>query len=327
MRKIVAGPRRDRHAARVNKSTITGLVGVLALAAGVAMFLVRRGNDQGPAPPKSASTMKPSASPENQNAGPDAARMKAESRSRPPEPPAKKELSPEEKTARVQKIKTDYDEIRAKASADYSAGGRNFPGGLNAFLRQLALLEREKRADLATVLTPRELEDLEMKESNAGQVVQRWLGDTAATEEQRRAVFRLQRAFEERFALTFDVTPAALVERESARQDVQEKIRAALGNELFGAWLRGEGDDYARFTKFSQKFSLPADTALDLWRAKNEYTLRKLVLATKPQVATPQQQRERRELVQLTEARVMSIVGAGAWSAARNEVLGWLPKS
>jgi hypothetical protein len=97
-------------------------------------------------------------------------------------------------------------------SADYTAAGANFPGGMNAFLRQLALLEREMHGDFAAALTPRELEDYEMRESTTGQSVQRRLAGVAVTEEQRREVFRLQREFDDRFALVFDVTPPALLE-------------------------------------------------------------------------------------------------------------------
>ncbi len=97
-----------------------------------------------------------------------------------------------DRAASADKIRRDYDEITKKISAEYAAAGDTFPGGLNAYLRQLALLQREKHADLAALLTPRELEDLEMRDTNAGQSVQRLLGESAATEEQRRAVFRLE---------------------------------------------------------------------------------------------------------------------------------------
>src|SRR6185503_5624018 len=116
----------------------------------------------------------------------------------------------------------------------------NFPGGLNAFLRQLALLEREKHEDFAALLDPRELEDLEMVDTTAGQTVSRVLGDTNATEEQKRQAFRLQREFENKFALTFDLTPPALLTRERERIVTQEKVRAVLGDDLFSSWLRSE---------------------------------------------------------------------------------------
>ncbi len=230
-----------------------------------------------------------------------------------------------EKAALIAKIKRDYDEIRLKASADYTAAGASFPGGLNAFLKQLALLEREKRADFARVLTPRELEDLELRETTAGNLVQRLLGSAPETEEQRRAVFRLQRAFEDQFALTFDLTPRALFERESARQRTQEEIRAVLGDEAFGTWLRGEGDDFPRWVEFAGKNGLPPTAPLELWRAKNEFTRRRLELAA--QKLPPEAlQGAQAALAQEMEARAMQIVGPGLLQAARNDVLGWLPK-
>ncbi len=234
-------------------------------------------------------------------------------------------LSPE-KAAAVAKIKRDYDELRAKASADYTAAGPNFPGGLNAFLKQLALLEREMRKDLAAVLTPREFEDLELRETNAGQLVAKLLGDTAATDEQRREVFRLQRGYEMDVSLAFDLKPAALLARETERQRLQERVRGVLGDAVFAAWLRGEGPEFEQFEKFSAKQGLAGASAFDLWRAKNEFTRRRLELNAQPGASGPQRNAALAALIQDTETRVLGIVGAGAMPAAREQILGWLPK-
>jgi hypothetical protein len=240
-----------------------------------------------------------------------------------PPPPAAPRLSAEEKAARIAKIKRDYDEIRMKASADYSAAGAKFPGGLNAFLRQLALLEREKRADFAKILTPRELEDLEFVETTAGQLVQRLLGATSADEQLRRAVFKFQLEFDDRFALTFDTSPAGLLERETARQVLQGGIAGLLGNDdLFAAW----DQDFARWRTFATEQGLAGRAAWELWNARNEFTRKRLELAA--QKLSPEQLRSAQALLtQQTETRVMSIVGPAVWqSAARNDALSWVPK-
>jgi hypothetical protein len=247
-------------------------------------------------------------------------------RARPLETPAPRGLTAGEKAACIEKIKRDYDEIRAKASADYTAAGAAFPGGLNAFLHQLALLEREKRADLAAVLSPQELEELEMHETAAGQNVERLLGPTHATVEQRRTVFRLQREFEDKFALTFDLTPRALLEREAARQQMQEQIRAVLGDDLFGSWLFGEGEDYALFVAFAVRHNLPPTAPLELRQVKNEYALRRLELNAVKNMTEDQRRIARAELARQTEARVMSIIGQSALQAGRKGILSWLPK-
>jgi hypothetical protein len=309
---------------RVKKSMPIALVaGLLLVAIGLVFYRnVERVEEREPPPDAGRTTEgKPEMAPMEPKVEP---RLSIK-RPPPPEPPAGP-LSAAERAARIEKIKRDYEEIRAKASTDYSTAGAGFPGGLNAFLRQLALLEREKRSDFAAILPPQELEDLEMRETTAGQLVQRLLGGTAASEDQRRAVFRLQREFEDRFALTFDVTPAALLEREAERQQTQEKIRGVLGDGLFGAWLAGEGEDYAGFVAFAAKENLSTAMSLELWRAKNDFTLRRLEIAANRSLSPDQRTAAQKMAVQQTEIRLMNMIGPGALQAARGEVLRWLPR-
>lgn len=232
-----------------------------------------------------------------------------------------------EKAARVEQIRRDYDEIRAKASAEFAAAGNSYPGGLNAFLRQLALLEREKRNDFAAVLDPAELEQLELRETPAGQRVQRQLGISAATDEQRREVFRTQRAFEDQFALTFDLTPPALLERERTRLATQEKIRGVLGDALFLEWLRGEGAEFEQIRSFTGQQGLPADAALNLWHAKSDLTVRRLEVAARSGLAPETMRQLQDQLTRQAEDRVFAILGPGAMETAKQQVLGWLPRN
>ncbi|MBI4626666.1 MAG: hypothetical protein HY736_26030 [Verrucomicrobia bacterium] len=301
----------------MKRATSILLAVALALVAGVAWWWTAPRRTVAPAMPPSA------ADPARAQGGPRRPGTATVPSSRPRQT---ENLSPEEKAAQIGRIKRDYDDIRAKASADYTAAAAAFPGGLNAFLRQLALLEREKRLDFAAVLTPRELEDLEVRETTAGQLVQRLLGDTSATEEQQRAVFRVQQEFEDRFALTFDTAPGALLERERARCETQEKIRAELGDELFAAWLRGEGPEFGHFTTFVTQQGLPAAAAVELWRAKNEFTIRRLEVAAQRTFTVEQLRAAHANVARQTEARVLAILGAGAMQAAGHEVLGWLPR-
>jgi hypothetical protein len=227
--------------------------------------------------------------------------------------------------ARADKIRRDYDEMTAKFSADYAAAGNAFPGGLSAYLRQLALLQFEKHKDLAAVLTPRELEDVEMRDTPAGQTVQKLLGAASATEEQRRATFRLQKDYEDRFALTFDLTPAALLARETARLATQQKIYGVLGDAGFGAWLAGEGPDYAAATEYAQRAGLAASAPLELWRLKGEFTVARLQLKARSDLAPAQLAEAERALINQTVARVSGLLGPAAIAGPGREILTWLP--
>lgn len=305
------------QAAAVSKSTFIRIVVVLAVALGLGSWwamrwkspgnkeapLIQKTNPPGPASGAAGTALSPSKAP-----------LPAQGR------------SAADKAARVDQIKRDYDEVRAKVAAEFSAAGGNFPGGLNAYLRQLALLERAKHEDLAAVLDERELEDLEMRETNAGQTVTRVLGDTNATEEQKREAFRLQREFENEFALTFDLTPAALLARERVRIVTQEKVHALLGDALFASWLRAEGPEFGQMTEFAARQGLPPDAALNLWRARNDLTIQRLELAARTDL-TPEQRRAAQEaLTAEADRRISAILGAGALESARQEAMGWLPR-
>lgn len=229
-----------------------------------------------------------------------------------------------DKVARIDKIRRDYDEIRTKMSADYGAAGDKFPGGVSAFLKQLALLEREMHADFATVLTPGELEDYEMSESTTGQALRRRLGDSPVTDEQRRAVYRLQREFDDRFALVFDVSPAALAERTKLQQIVREKVRALVGDAVFATWLSAEDPSYAAMRTMAAQQGLPGTTVEELWRIKNEFILGRLEIAAQAGLTAPQRAAMQTALADQARSRVSVLVRPEALQPG-NEALAWLP--
>ena len=226
-----------------------------------------------------------------------------------------------DRETRVKDILRDYEEIQAKVSAEFSAAGPSFPGGLTAFLRQLSLLEREKRADLAEVMTARELEDYEIRETAAGQRMRMLLDGTAASDGQRRAAFRIEREFNDSYGFYFDVAPAALQIREVARQAKLERVRAVLGVALFGIWLQRDDPGYASLVAFVREQNLADGAALALWQAKNDYLVRKLEIEARPDDTIAAR---RSAALQEARAKVIMIVGPAAMESANSEVVGWL---
>ena len=143
----------------------------------------------------------------------------------------------DEKPALVAKILRDYDDLRQGLVQAYAREAESYPGGSDALLRLLALLEREKHADLARILTARELAGLEWRDTRAGRRVERTLSRTGATEEQQHAVFRIERDFELRHGQPAEPGAKALGEREQARRTADEQIRAVLGAALYARWV------------------------------------------------------------------------------------------
>lgn len=248
----------------------------------------------------------------------------------PQEPIAKTEgknaFAAAEKAERIARIRDDYEEHARKLGAEFAAAGENFPGGLSAYLRQLALLEQEKWKDYAALLSSQELEDLELQETRAGKLVQRWLADAPISDEQRRTAFRLQREFDHKHALVFDLAPAALLAREAERYEVQEKILRALGREGFAAWMRSDGAYYDNFARFVAQHGLIADKATELWRLKNQFTLQTLANEGRTGASDEERELARVALVEATRERIQAMVGASAMNSADPAVFAWLPR-
>lgn len=240
------------------------------------------------------------------------------------DPEARKRLLGEAKAALLAKIARDYEEMNTDAAAKFSLQGAAFPGGFPAYLKQLALLERSKWDDYAKVLTPQELESLQLLEHHAGKLVNQTLANSAATEEQRLTVFRLQREFDDKYALSFDLTSASLLNREIERQALQEKVLAVLGPNLFAPWSRSEGVDYENLVQFARQSGIRPEAPLEVWRVKNEFIRRRLEINAQGG-APAEVQAAQAALVEQTRSRIVGLLGSGVLRDATTNGLNWLP--
>lgn len=235
-----------------------------------------------------------------------------------------RELSVEEKNGRMEKIRRDYEEMRTKISAEYAAAGAAFPGGLNGFLRQLALLEREMRADIAQVLTVTELEDYEMRETTTGKNLAQRLAGLSVAEETQRAVFRLMREFDDRFSLVFDVSAPALLERTRVQQAMWANVRAEIGDEAFGQFVRPDDASWVEMRAEAARLGWPEKVSDELWRIKTELVLRRLEIAAQPGLTPEQRAGMRAAHGAQTRSRVIALTGPEVLVPG-SAAFGWVP--
>ena len=179
-----------------------------------------------------------------------------------------------EKIARVDAIFKDYAEQLNELTSPNPPGKIN-PRDIATKQKALALLQQERHADLAKILAPRELEDLELRWSSSGLRLLGSLADIPVSNDELRALIQLQAGFDHDHEHTSGMGGAALDAREKARYETDEQMRALLGDERFFVYLGRDDPIYQRFSEMTGELAQPAAMAIRLWQAKGEYFIRR----------------------------------------------------
>lgn len=163
-------------------------------------------------------------------------------------------LSPEKRNA-LRRITQDYDEMMAK----FSAGGLQ----LASDKEKLRLLRAERDRDIAALLTPAELADYELRTSPSSATLRARYGDAIENEDDFKKLYALQKAFDDKFPLdAFNgrVSPDALRARSEAQAQLQNDIRAAVGDDKYAALRRATDGELRSLDSLVSRANLPADT-------------------------------------------------------------------
>lgn len=173
---------------------------------------------------------------------------------------------PRDKIELLQRIDEDYNELRNEVNQ--AARGIMLPEDRE----KLALLEKEKRVDLAQVLSPAELEDYLMRTSTTANQLRRALGTLNASESEFRAIYAAQSAFDEKYSFQNTggaFTPDMARERTEAQKQVYDQIKAALGEQRYAEYLRASDREFQQLNRIVQQASLPETAAIQTYNLRD----------------------------------------------------------
>ncbi len=160
-------------------------------------------------------------------------------------PPAKIDL--------ISRINDDYADMIGQVRA--SMQGVTLPEDRE----KLALLEREKRADLAALLTPAELADYEMRSSPITNRLRSTLSIFEASEAEFRAIYAAQQPYADILYPTGGTTTSQLLEqRREVTQKINEQLKLTLGAERFAEYQRATNYDYQQLYRSAQGENIPS---------------------------------------------------------------------
>lgn len=208
---------------------------------------------------------------------------------------------PGEKVQQLEQVLNDYNELRSEIYA--SAQGMLLPEDQE----KLAYIEREQRADIEQLLTPKEREEYALRSSAlANQIRSRFQG-FEASEDEYRAIYAAVRAAGLGESMTAGPSSPEAARMQEAQ--VAAAIEANLSPERFAEYQRGSDPRYAAALRLTSRLNLPATAASELVGIQSQALERATQVQADPQL-TPEQKAAQLKLVtSQAEQRISQTLG------------------
>ncbi len=205
----------------------------------------------------------------------------------------------------VQRIEDDYNEMISAVRTE--AKGITLPEDRE----KLALLNREKRADLAGVLTPQELEAYELRSSQTANMLRSRLANFEPSESEFRALYQAQLALNEKFqGGGFDTVDYQT--RQEHQNAYFDQLRALLGEKRYADYVRETSSDFQQLTRLAQRENLPRDTTLLAYNLRDTIALESNQIFDHATLSVEAKREALKQLAQTARNRILATLGPGA---------------
>jgi len=134
---------------------------------------------------------------------------------------------------------------------------------------ELSGLPHRQRAELATVLTPVELEEHDLRNSETARVLRLNLSGFNPSEQEFREIFREQQKLDEKFGMSeasgIPPTGADQNQYNAAKAELEARLKAMLGEERFANYQRFQNDEYKELVRAVDRFDLKPEVSDRIW--------------------------------------------------------------
>ena len=211
---------------------------------------------------------------------------------------------PAAKRDALRRINQDYDELTAK----FGANGVQ----LASDRERLKLLRAERERDIAALLSPAELAEYAMRTSPSSAVIRARYGDAIETEDEFRRVFTLQQAFDDRFpleTLKARSTPEGMKAFAEAQRQLQQDIRAAVGEPAWTRMQRAADADLRTLDALVGRLNLPSSTTDQIGALRDSLATESQRINADSAAAMPQRRTQIQELAARAKRELTAALG------------------
>jgi hypothetical protein len=192
---------------------------------------------------------------------------------------------------------------------------------------QLTQLTTDKRRALRGILSPSELEEYELRDSFTADQLRLKLSAFEPTENEFRAVFRLQRPYDMQFNPHSNYSnndPAVADQMFQARINLEEQFKKTLRKDRYAEYQKSQDTAYSTLYEIAQRYEIPKDTLNKI------YEIKQIAEEQVIQARQMQNQQQAQEILtatgQQTMAAVRAMLGEKAFQSYIQRGGGWLTR-
>ncbi|RXK53620.1 hypothetical protein ESB00_18190 [Oleiharenicola lentus] len=227
---------------------------------------------------------------------------------------------PADKIAQIEAISADYQDLRGAVSEQTQ--GIILPEDR----AQLRLLEQEQRADLAAVLTPEELLELDLRSSPSAQSLRMQLAFFEPTEEEYRALAQQRLAFDRQFGGNY-LSEEEQARRRAAEGTLLEQARTVLSPERFADYELVSSQDFRNTAMALGRYNYDQTVAREVFKLRRDITARAAAVEAQSLYSAEQRAAELAALYREASAALTTRLGQPAAASFEREGAGnWLRK-
>jgi hypothetical protein len=183
------------------------------------------------------------------------------------------------------------------------------PEDREEFLR----IKNERRDALAQVLSPRELQDYELKTSDTASTLRSRFDGFEVSDEEFRKLFDVAQPLDEQFSigrrnpdpLDKEFTAA----RTQAEKDLTEQIRSVLGDDRYAEYQRTRDPAYRAISQAGAEAGLPKDSIVQAYEAQQQIQAESKRVLQDPSLSQEQRAQTLAEMRNQAQARMQQLFG------------------
>jgi hypothetical protein len=208
-------------------------------------------------------------------------------------------------------------EMVQRIEDDYAEMGSSIRAGMNGIeLKEdrdkFALLQKEKEADLASVLTPDELAEYKVRTSGVMDRLRNQLGGFDPSEQEYRAIYQAYDSIRNAVPHTGSFVTWDMEQREAAEQKLGNALKTALGDARYDQFLRTTSSDYQQLARLVQQQNLPADVADRVMTLRDATAQESVRIAQDPGISIPDKSVALKTLAANTRLQLQSLLPGDA---------------